>query len=366
MKIIKYVAAMLVLLATMVSCKEEIYDDTSFVQSVTAPAKLTSVIDQTTDNTGNVTITPGSEGAGSFDVYFGDTTSAPTNVKPGSKVVHKYAEGNYQVKIAAKSVTGLTTESTFPLSVVYRAPENLIVTITKSVATIKVKATADFAKSFVVYYGDVAGETGTPLALGAEISHTYTSLDTFDVKVVALSGGAATSELVTPVIITVPFVFPIDFESPIINYFFGTFGGGQKFEKVDNPNKSGINTTKTVGKFTKGFEGWSGTYSPLDAPLDFTKGKKVKVWVYNPDPANIGLKMNVELESAVGGTPANGVAIVKMPFTKSGAWEELVFDFGAIAEIPGTTKFGQLVLRFNDTFDGAGAVFYVDNFRLTK
>jgi hypothetical protein len=366
MKIVKYVAAMLILLAIAAGCKEEVFDDTSFVQTVTAPANITYLYDLTTDNSGNVTITPGGEGPGSYDVYFGDTTSNPANVLPGGKVIHKYAEGNYTVKIVGKGVTGLKTEKTFPLSVVYRAPENLSVTITKSVATIKVKASADFAKSFVVYYGDKVDEVGTPMAIGAELSHTYTSLDTFDVKVVALSGGAANTELITPVIITVPFVFPIDFESPIINYFFGTFGGGQKFEKVANPNKSGLNTSATVGMFTKGYEGWSGTYSPLDAPLDFAKGKKVKVWVYNPDPANIGLKMNVELESAVGGTPANGVAVLKMAFTTSGAWEELIFDFGTIAEIPAATKFNQLVLRFNDTFDGAGAVFYVDNFRLTK
>lgn len=366
MKIIKYVAAGMVLLTLAAGCKKEIYNDTSFVQTATAPANLTTVIDQTTDNSGDVIITPGGEGSGSFDVYFGDTTSKPGNVQPGGKIVHSYAEGNYTIKIVGKGVTGLTSDKTFPLSVVYRAPANLAATITKTGASIKVKATADYAKSFLVYYGDIVDEIGAPMAIGEELSHTYATLDTFDVKVVALSGGLATSELITPVIITVPFVFPIDFESPIINYFFGTFGGGQQFEKVANPNKSGINTSKTVGMFTKGYEGWSGTYSPLDAPLDFTKGKRVKVYVYNPDPANIGLMMNVELESADGGTPANGVAVLKVPFTKSGAWEEFVFDFGTIAEIPGTAKFNQLVLRFNDTFDGAGAVFYVDNFRLVK
>jgi hypothetical protein len=366
MKIINYVAALLVLLAIAAGCKKEVFDDTSFVKTVTAPANLTSVIDLTTDNSGNVTITPAGEGSGSFDVYFGDTTTKPVNVLPGGKVIHKYAEGNYTAKIVGKGVTGLTSEKTFPLTIVYRAPENLVVTITKTVPTIKVSATADFAKSFLVYYGDAANEVGTPMAKGEVLSHVYAKPDTFDVKVVALSGGAATAELITPVVISIPFAFPIDFENPLITYFFGTFGGGQTFAKVANPSKGGLNITANVGMFTKGFEGWSGTYSPLDAPLDFTKGKKIKVLVYNPDPANIGLKMNVELESAEGGTPANGVAVVKMPFTKSGVWEELTFDFGAIAGIPGTTKFNQLVLRFNDTFDGAGAVFYVDNFRLTK
>jgi len=121
-----------------------------------------------------------------------------------------------------------------------------------------------------------------------------------------------------------------------------------------------------VGKFTRGNEGWSGTYSPLNIPIDFATGKKIKVLVYNPDPALVGKKLNVELEAAVNGSPANGVAVLKMAFTTSGAWEELVFDFSTISAIPATTKFAQLVLRFNDASDGAGAVIYVDNFRLTN
>ncbi|MBK7475336.1 MAG: hypothetical protein IPI11_04695 [Haliscomenobacter sp.] len=86
---------------------------------------------------------------------------------------------------------------------------------------------------------------------------------------------------------------------------------------------------------------------------------------YNPDPALIGKTLNVELEWSIDG-PGNGVGVLKVPFTKSGEWEELVFDFSTIAAIPPTTKFTQLVLRFNDTADGAGAVVYVDNFRLTN
>ena len=131
-------------------------------------------------------------------------------------------------------------------------------------------------------------------------------------------------------------------------------------------HSTGLNTSALVGKFTRGFEGWSGTYSPLDTPIDFAVGKKIKVLVYNPDPALVGKKLNVELEAATGGTPANGVGVLKVAFTKSGAWEELVFDFSTISAIPATAKFNQLVLRFNDSADGAGAVIYVDNFRLTN
>jgi hypothetical protein len=182
--------------------------------------------------------------------------------------------------------------------------------------------------------------------------------------VVALSGGVARSELKTPVTIYDPFALPIDFDQSTVQYFFGTFGGGQNFATVANPNPSGINTTANVGKFTRGFEMWSGTYSPLNTPIDMAVGKKIKVWAYNPDPALIGKKLNVELEN--GSSIPNGVAVLRTAFTTSGAWEELVFDYSAIAGIPATEKFGQLVLRFNDSVDGAGAIIYVDNFRLTN
>ena len=53
-----------------------------------------------------------------------------------------------------------------------------------------VGATADYAHSFLVYYGDVTNETGTPLALGATLpAHIYPAGGPFDLRVVALSGG---------------------------------------------------------------------------------------------------------------------------------------------------------------------------------
>jgi hypothetical protein len=69
----------------------------------------------------------------------------------------------------------------------------------------------------------------------------------------------------------------------------------------------------------------------------------------------------------VTGQPANGVAIKKVPITTSGAWEEIVFDFGTITAIPATAKFGQLIMRFNDTQAATVQdVFYVDNFIQTN
>ena len=358
--------SLLVFIACSIGCKKDgISSDTSFLSSA-GTANTGKIFDISNDNSGNVKITPTGEGASSYTIKFGNGTgaAAQADVMPGFSATHAYPEGSYTVTIVSKSLSGTVSEATYPLTLTYRAPENVTVTTTTNVHNIKVKATALYAASYLVYFGDVANETGTPLAKGAEVSHDYATAGIYNVKVVALSGGTATTTTITPVTIYDPFGLPITFDLTTINYFFGTFGGGQQFAIVANPNPSGLNTSAMVGKFTRGFESWSGTYSPLNTPIDMSVGKKIKVLAYNPDPALIGKKLNVELEN--GTSIANGIAVLKTAFTTSGAWEELVFDFGTIPAIPANEKFGQLVLRFNDGFNGAGAIIYVDNFRLTN
>jgi hypothetical protein len=199
-------------------------------------------------------------------------------------------------------------------------------------------------------------------------AHTYPDGGPFNLKVVALSGGAAKSEKTKTL-----FGLPLDFESATMEYFFGTFGADQGFEKIANPFATGLNTSATVGKFIRGDEGWSGTYSPLDIPINFANGKKIKMLVYNPDPALIGKKVNLELESAVGGKPANGIAVKRATVTKSGEWEELTFDFGTFttSEIPANTRFNQFVIRYNVTAAGSivggkGSILYIDNISFTN
>ena len=346
--------------------KDGIDDDTSFLETA-ATANTGKLFEISNDNSGNVRITPTGEGASSFLVKFGHGAgaAAQAEVMPGYSATHAYPEGNYTVTILSRSLSGNEVTATYPLQVIYRAPEDVQVTTTQNVHNIKVKATALYAASYLVYFGDVPNETGTPLASGGEVLHNYAAAGTYNVKVVALSGGAAKTEKVTPVTIYDALGFPITFDQPTVNYFFGTFGDNQQFATVANPNPSGLNTTAKVGRFTRGNQGWSGTYTPLDTPLDMAQGKKIRVLAYNPSPALVGKQLNVELEAAVSGA-ANGGAILKTAFTTSGAWEELVFDFGTLATVPSTEKYKQLVLRFNDATDGAGAVIYVDNFRQTN
>jgi hypothetical protein len=364
MKKLIIASSLIVLIGGITGCekKDGIHSDTSFLSTATV-GTTGKIFDITNDNSGKVTITPTGEGVSSFLVKYGHGTgtASEATVKPGFNTFHNYPEGSYTVTIVSTSLGGQQTTATYPLQLTYRAPENLNVTLKDET---QVSATALYANSFMVYYGDVANETGTPMAVGQTLpAHTYPATGApFTLKVDALSGGAAKTTYTKTL-----FSLPIDFENANVNYFFGTFGDNQQFSTVANPNPSGLNTSAKVGKFTRGNQSWSGTYSPLNIPINFNYGKKIKVLAYNPDPANIGKNLNVELEWAVGGTPANGVAVLKQPFTTSGAWEELVFDYSGISGIPAGTKFTQLVLRFDDSNDsGAGEVIYVDNFRLTN
>jgi hypothetical protein len=354
---------------------EGINDDTAI--ATTPTSNVSKIFDITNDNTGIVRITPTGNSVASYIIGYGHGTgaSASGTILQGATASHAYPEGSYTVTIEAVDLVGNKTKSTYPLKVTYRAPENIVISKPVSGNNVTISAKALYANSFLVYFGDVANEAGTALAVGQTLpAHTYPGPGVYNLKVVALSGGAATTTLIEPITIFGPFGLPITFDNAGINYFFGTFGDGQQFATVANPNPSGLNTSAKVGKFTRGDQFWSGTYSPLDLPIDFEQGKKIKLLAYNSNAALVGAKLNIELEFAVPGSggPANGGAVLKTAFTTSGAWEELVFDFNTIIPaIPATAKFKQLVLRFNDVVNGggtggAGTAVYVDDFRITN
>ena len=365
MKNIKYILGLLVILAVAVSCSIEGISDDVTLNGTEVSENVSKVFEISTDNSGIVKITPTANGATSFKVAFGHGSETAVTLTPGSSTSHVYPEGNYTVKITATSISGAVTEQTFPLVVVYRAPENLAVTLNKNIHNLKVKASAKYAASYLVYFGDATNEVGTPLANGAEISHDYAVAGTYNVKVVALSGGVAKTEKITSTIIYDGYGLPITFELATQNYATGGTFGGVDTAVIANPFVSGINTSAKVWKYTKtvGAAGWSGTYSGLDTPIDFATGNKIKLYLYATE---VGKKLNVELEWAVGGNPANGVAVLKVANTVANAWQELVFDFSAISGIPANAKFTQLVFRYNDAADGTGEVIYIDNIRLTN
>ncbi|MBL0152867.1 MAG: PKD domain-containing protein [Chitinophagaceae bacterium] len=125
MKAIKIIFSLALWVLMMPGCKKDTYTDTAFVDAGKAPEALTALFEITQDNTGFVTITPNGTNAVSYDVYYGDAVTTPAKVLAGKNTTHTYAEGVYNVKLVAWSVSGKSAEVTKQLTVSFRAPENL-------------------------------------------------------------------------------------------------------------------------------------------------------------------------------------------------------------------------------------------------
>ncbi len=363
MKNIRHLFTLLLLIGTLAGCKKELFDDTSFATSGEAPATLNALFEITQDNTGMVTITPNGNGAAYYDVYFGDGTTTPARVDAGKNVTKKYAEGVYNVRLVGYGVNGKTTEATKQLTVSFRAPENLDFTITKDLNNnyrIQVSATALYETAFRVYFGDVANEVPVTFNEGDVVNKTYTATGTYTVRVVALSGGAATTELTKTVSIVDPVLLPITFESTSTVFNWIGFDGGN-VTVINNPQKVGDNTSNRVGRMVKSAgQPWGGALITLGAPINFSANKIFRMKVFSP---RVGAKVLLKVEN-----PSNNAQAFEkeVSTTIANAWEDLVFDFSAI-NTANTYQNIVLIFELGTMGDGtANFTFLFDDIRLTN
>lgn len=306
-------------------CSKISNDDISFVETATAPSDITTTLKVSTDNLGMVTIIPNSAGSSTYEISFGDTSKTPQKVMAGKSIQHKYAEGNYTVKVVGTGISGLTTENSFPLKVTFRAPEDITVKAETNAHEVKVSATAKYAVGgYKVYFGDVPAETPQMMAAGSFLTHTYVNAGSYDIKVVALSGGLATAQKIQTVKIYDPLTLPMTFEDPNVLYNWGDFGGSET-NVIPNPYKTGINTSATVTQIIKKQDqNWAGNYIILSEPIDFSQKHVFKVKVYSK---RIGMKVQLQLERNGDNSFQDNRVVMS---TKTNEWEELTFDFTGI------------------------------------
>jgi hypothetical protein len=366
MRSIKYFLGVALLMAVFTGCKKESFTDTSFVKGVSAPAKLSVLYNITQDNTGLVTITPSGEGAVSYDVYFGDGTAKATSVPAGRNVQHTYAEGVYTVKITAKNATGLTTDMTQPLTVSFRAPEDLKTTVSSSGLVLSVGASANYETMFHVYFGDSL--TVTPLHYatfleGQTITHRYVGAGTYNVRIVALSGGKATTETTQVVKVGKQIDLPVTFDDPNYDLTTSDFGGNASSivaDPADNANKV-LKAIKGAGS-----EVWAGT--TIGTALGFANkiplsatSTKMTMRFYSPAA---GLTMKLKLEDHNDGTHSIETDVKT---TVANAWEVLTFDFSKPSA--GTPAFNsawtydKASVFFNYGVSGDGKAYYADDLK---
>ena len=367
MKTNKFIIGLCCSLMFLAGCQKDLFDDISFLDSVSSSAKLTALYDITQDNTGVVTITPNGEGVTYFEVYYGDNTATPVKVLPGKNTVHQYAEGVYKVKIVGYNSMGAKTEATQDLTVSFKAPEDLKVTLAQNGLALTVDATALYETYYKVFFGDSNNVTPIPFKTfieGQPITYTYAKAGTYDVKVVALSGGAATSEVVKTIKVGKQIDLPIGFDDVNYDYTFGDFGGAASSIATDPTDAS--NKVMKVIK-TAGAEVWAGT--TMSTSLGLAKAIPLKsgattmqARVYSP-AAGITVKLKVEDH-----TNGNIAVETDAVTTVANAWEVLEFNFA-------NQSAGTPALNFANTYDkasiffdfgvnGSGKVFYCDDVKM--
>ena len=363
MKAIKYITALAVLLSMVTACSKTTFEDVSFVGSAAAPDQLSVLFEITQDNSGLVTITPNGAGAVKYDVYYGHGGSTPTTVMAGKNTTHVYPEGVYTVKIVAYNVAGKTKELTQQLTVSFRAPENLDVTSVIDPANnfkLNVSATALYETNFRVFFGDVPNEVGTVFLEGQIVPHIYTNVGTYTLRVVAYSGGAATTQLTRQITIVDPLLLPVTFESSTINYAFTNFDGGN-VTVINNPQSGGINTSAKVARMIKSAgQPWGGSFLTLSTPIDFSAGKIFRMKVWSP---RVGAKVLLKVENSLN-TAQNFEKEVLT--TVANAWEDMIFDYQAINT---ANPYNRIVLIFDNGTMGDGTAnftFLLDDIRLVN
>ncbi len=347
----------------LVACTKTEFTDTSFVDRGEAPSGLSAMFDITQDNTGLVTITPNGVGAVTYDVFYGDGNNTPAKVVAGKNTTRVYQEGVYPVKVVGYSVSGKKTEATQQLTVTFRAPENLEVSVTVDPTNnykVNVSATALYETNFKVYFGTSPTETPITFLEGQTVSNVYAATGTYQVRVVAFSGGAATTQRIVPVTIVDPILLPLTFESPTINYNWFNFDGGN-VTVISNPQSNGINTSGKVARMVKNAgQPWGGSFLTLSSNIDFSANKIFRMKVYSP---RVGAKVLFKVENSA--NPGQNFE-KEVLTTRANAWEDLVIDYRAINV---ANSYNRIVLIFDNGTMGDGSANFTwlfDDIRLVN
>jgi hypothetical protein len=139
-----------------------------------------------------------------------------------------------------------------------------------------------------------------------------------------------------------------DFET--VSLTFEGFGGAS-FEQVENPNKSGINTSDNVGQETTGNETWSGIFSnALGGTMDFTTNSTFTIKVYSENTGAVLMKLENVVDN-------NNAVEASADYTDAGNWQELSYDFSGSA----SGSFGRITLFFDMNVGDEGELWYFDD-----
>jgi hypothetical protein len=357
MKNIKFLfVALFVASAALWSCESD--DNTDLSLALEAPKNLDLIFNITQDNSGLVTISPSGVDVTTFEVFYTDGTGESIVLALGENAQRSYVEGTYPIRVVATNLGSKTTEFTKELVVSFRAPEDLVVTVSESATSnygVSVSASANYETSFEVTFGEDSTLPAVLFMEGDVVNYDYSGVGTFTITVTALSGGAAVTEITEIVIIEDPVTLPLSFESSTLNYNLIPFEAAVSIipnpdTAVGNPSTNVISIEKT-GALTYG-----GVVVPLSGPIDFSGPQSLRMKTWSPMP--VGTKVTVKMENSNGSI---STADYEAFTTKTGEWETLFFD---TTGLDATQPFSRFVVFFDLGGAPSGDVNYFDDIEL--
>ncbi len=160
-----------------------------------------------------------------------------------------------------------------------------------------------------------------------------------------VAGASGTYEDQVYINIPIPVRIPINFDGENVKYNTVSVFNGATFDVVENPDVSGSNAIASkVGAITNSGAAWEGFYYDLDASVNLSTDKTIKLNFWSDTVLNVLVKLEegtaaaTELSVSHGGT----------------GWEEMIFTFDSSASYKRVTMF----------VDGPGTTigtFYIDN-----
>ena len=130
---------------------------------------------------------------------------------------------------------------------------------------------------------------------------------------------------------------PFDFEtSPVTSDWIGFEGAGITVEAVAAPQTTGNSSTNLAKIIRNGGQAYAGVVTTVDTALDFSTKSTITARIWTSAP--IGTKVMFKTENAADAGDNSGEKDVFT--TKTGEWEDLVFDFAGV----GNTAHTKLVI----------------------
>ena len=364
MKNIKLILVSFLLIAFM-GCEDDLRG-TEFVENAAAPSEIAMQFRTTQDNSGLVTITPTGVGATKFEVFFGDGTGDSVEINPGESVDNIYEEGTYTVSVTATGINGLTAQAEQQLVVSFQAPQNLVVTIENDAAISKqvnVNATAEFAMSYEVYFGEPGNDTPVSGNIGETVSYTYQDAGTYTITVIAMGSAIETTTYTEEFEVT-EILAPLDSaptppsrsDSDVVSIFsdaytdvtldeLPTTWSSATFEAttIDTDNIWKLTSLDFLGIVTNYANG-------IDVSAMETL--HIDYWV----PSGQTNELLVKIVNTIDG----GEDIESLGTTVGGSWQSIDLDMTGFdgGDLANTEKITQLLIDS----DGISGVVYIDNF----